>query len=59
MSCDICGRGSCTTSFHSHDEQERYEHVIEAFEKARELRAAVRDQIKDEAAETEDAQHGD
>lgn len=48
MSCDICGRGSCAPSFHSHEEQERYEEVIEAFDKARELRTKVRDEIRDE-----------
>lgn len=51
MSCDICGRGSCSESFHSLEEQERYEKVIEAFEKARELRAKVRDALEAEEAE--------
>ena len=43
MSCDICGRGSCTQSFHSLWEQERYEKVIELFEQARSLRDELRD----------------
>lgn len=55
MSCDICGRGSCTESFHSLEEQERYEKVIEAFEKARELRAQVRAELEaEEGEEVED-----
>lgn len=54
MACDICGRGSCTESFHSLEEQERYEKVIAAFEKARELRAQVRAEL--EAEEAEEAQ---
>ena len=29
MSCRICGRSSCTESFHSLDEQEIYEMSIE------------------------------
>lgn len=53
MSCDICGRGNCTESFHSLEEQERYEKVIEAFEKARELRAKVRAEIEEEELEQE------
>lgn len=42
MSCDICGRSSCANWFHSLEEQERFEKVIEAFDKARELRDKVR-----------------
>lgn len=42
MSCDICGRGSCCTAFHRFEEQERYEKVIAAFEKARALRDDLR-----------------
>jgi hypothetical protein len=38
MSCDICGRGFCAPSFHSLEEQERFEKVIELFDKARALR---------------------
>lgn len=57
MACDICGRGSCTESFHSLEEQERYEKVIEAFEKARELRAQLRAEL--EAEEAEESQDDD
>jgi transcription elongation factor Elf1 len=57
MTCDICGRGNCTESFHSLNEQERYEKVIDAFDKARELRAQVRAEI--EAEEAEEAQEDD
>lgn len=46
--CDICGRGACTESFHSLEEQERYAEVIEAFDRARELRAKVRAEIETE-----------
>lgn len=57
MACDICGRGSCTESFHSLEEQERYATVIEAFEKARELREKVRAELEEE--ESEAAKDGD
>ena len=57
MACDICGRGNCTASFHSLEEQERYEKVIDAFEKARELRAQVRAEL--EAEEDEEAKEDD
>lgn len=32
MSCEICGRGACTRSFHSLEEQQIYE---DAFDKVR------------------------
>lgn len=48
MSCDICGRGSCVPWFHSGDEQRRYADVIEAFDKARELREQVRKEMDEE-----------
>jgi hypothetical protein len=35
--------------FHSGEEQRRFEKVIEAFDKARELRAQVRAELDDEA----------
>lgn len=38
MACDICGSSSCSVCFHSLEEQERFEKVIEAFEHARSLR---------------------
>lgn len=38
MSCDICGRSSCAAWLHPLDEQSAFESVIEAFERARELR---------------------
>ena len=55
MSCDICGRGSCTPMFHSAEEQVRYEKVINAFDNARELRAKVSSEL-DEEAINEDSQ---
>lgn len=53
MSCDICGRSSCTESFHSIEEQKRYEKVCEAFERARQMRQQVRDQIDEEETQEE------
>lgn len=50
MSCDICGRGNCCESFHSLEEQEKYVKVIEAFERARDLRNQVRKEIEEEEA---------
>jgi hypothetical protein len=58
MSCDICGRGSCTPMFHSSDEQRRFEKVIEAFERARELRAQVNEEL-DEEARNEESQEAE
>ena len=40
--CDICGRGSCAAWMHSAEEQERYADVIEAFDRARDLRDQIR-----------------
>ena len=51
MSCDICGRGSCSELFHSLEEQKKYEAVIELFDKARDLR----DKIRAEEEEKEEA----
>ena len=48
MMCDICGRGSCTAMFHPLEEQKRYEGVIEAFERARDLRERVRSEDIDD-----------
>lgn len=47
VSCDICGRGSCSPCFHSLEEQEKYEKVIEAFDRARELREKVRNEERE------------
>ena len=55
MSCDICGRGSCATWFHSIAEQERFEKVIEAFDKAREMRDEVRSAIAEEGPPEDDS----
>ena len=48
MGCDICGRGGCCNSFHSLEEQARYEKVIEIFDKARDLREHVRNEQEEE-----------
>lgn len=52
--CDICGRGSCANWMHSLEEQERYEKVIEAFDKARDLREQLQAEIADEEGEDEE-----
>jgi len=54
MACDICGRSSCSTCFHSIAEQERYASVIDAFDRARELRDKVRSEVVEESAHTEE-----
>lgn len=46
MSCDICARSSCVPSFHSLEEQRKYESVIDAFDAARELREKVKREIE-------------
>lgn len=56
MSCDICGRGSCCPMFHSGEEQRRFEKVIEAFDKARELRQQVNEELDYEARANEEAE---
>lgn len=56
MSCDICGRGSCCDSFHSAEEQQRYAPAIELFDRARELRAKIRQEMDDEQEESEKEQ---
>lgn len=43
--CDICGRASCSEAFHSLEEQTRFEKVIEAFDRARELRRQTREEF--------------
>lgn len=48
MSCDICGSSSCTESFHSLEEQKKYEKVTEAFRIAREMRDEIRLSESDE-----------
>ena len=48
MSCDICGRRNCSRVFHSIAEQNKYEKVTEAFDKARELREQVRSEPDDD-----------
>lgn len=54
MSCDICGRGSCCPSFHSIEEQKKYEDVIELFDKARDLRDKIRADEEEDEEEEED-----
>ena len=48
MSCAICRRSSCTQSFHSLAEQERYSEVISLYEKGpafREMAKELKDKI--------------
>lgn len=47
--CAICGRGACSESFHSLEEQERYAPAIEAFEKYLEIREKIASQDEDES----------
>lgn len=54
MSCDICGRGSCASWFHSGEEQQRFENVIELFDRARELRTETHKNLDDEALRVEE-----
>ena len=54
MSCDICGGTSCCPSFHSLEEQIRFEPVIEAFDHARELRKQLNADTDKEALEQDD-----
>jgi transcription elongation factor Elf1 len=44
MSCFICGRSSCTESFHSLEEQELYAPAIDLMERARDLRDKIREE---------------
>lgn len=48
MACDICGGGACANWMHSAEEQARFEDVIDAFDKARELRDQVRNEEVEE-----------
>lgn len=50
MSCYICARGSCSTWFHSLEEQDRFAPAIALFNKAEELRLILRQQLDDEEA---------
>lgn len=43
MSCFICGRGSCTPSFHSLDEQSAYEAAEIAYEKYLDVRSKCKE----------------
>ena len=51
MSCDICGRSSCANWMHSEEQIDRYSKVIEAFEKARELRKQLEEEEEEEEHE--------
>lgn len=51
MSCFICGRGSCASWMHSEEEQEQYAPAIALFEKAADMRNAIREEIKEEEFE--------
>ena len=54
MSCDICGRGNCSRILHSISERHKYAEVMEAFDKAREMRELVRSEPDDEDESKED-----
>ena len=53
MSCDICGRSSCANWMHSAEQIDRYSDVIEAVDKARELRKLLEEEEEEEEAEYE------
>ena len=54
MSCDICERSNCAPIYHSAKEQKQFKQVIEAFEKARELRVQVHQALDAAAAREEE-----
>jgi hypothetical protein len=51
MSCYICGRGACTPSFHSIDEQEAFEPAEEAYEHFLNVRDRCREKYEEEENE--------
>lgn len=53
MSCSICRRGSCTRSFHSIEEQERFDAREEMSDDVETLREEVQE-LQDRIAELED-----
>ena len=62
MTCRICARGSCTQSFHSLEEQEKYEVALDAYndaddikEENRKCQKELEDQIELLETEIEDA----
>ena len=48
MGCIICSRSSCAAWMHPEEEQDRYEKAIEAYERYREIRDAIRDSENEE-----------
>ena len=43
MSCEICGRSSCTRSFHTLEAQERYDERMKMSDDVDDLRVALQD----------------
>ncbi len=48
MSCYICGRGACCSSFHSLAEQEAFEPAEDAYERFLEIREVCRNVFEGE-----------
>jgi len=54
MSCFICGRGNCTPSFHSLDEQFAFERAEEAYERFLQIREECKVEWDDSLPKNED-----
>ena len=53
MGCEICGRGACTSSFHSLEEQEEYQQFVDSYPELRniEIRKYLEEKLKDKEEE--------
>lgn len=54
MSCVICGRGNCTMSFHSLEEQSYFEEAEQAFERYLDIRERCRQEWLDSGSDEEE-----
>ena len=54
--CYICGRGNCTPSFHSLEEQEAFEPAGEAYERFLEIREQCREEYDNRMEDEEDGE---
>ena len=55
MACFICGRGNCTPSFHSLDEQNAYSDAETAYEKYLDIRQRCKEDFENrDEEESED-----
>lgn len=53
MTCEICGRGSCTRIFHSFEAQERHDTKLKMSDDVDELREEILD-LREKARKTSD-----